>query len=324
MLASVLNLELKEENNPLIFPPFKISINPKEIQLNFQPLPPLIGSFNYSELLLHPYLTYIGQLKDLWVGAPDVPFNNITESLNITIEQFLNAFWFIKDNSIFSRQFYLINLDANSVNVNSRNVWYSNSSGMYENTEFSIKEIERIMQLSPGISDNLLTSEPDSGIERPENIVFGKPIPSLGKFYPYNSFTRLQRAYQFLMSSRTTSLLPLKISSYMMIFECLFSNDSTEITHKICERVAFFIGGDKEQKKATYDLVKNAYGVRSKYVHGQQLDKKFSTREQLISLSKSIDDLLRKVFLKILESESANFKLNEAQTKAYFQDLIFS
>ena len=73
---------------------------------------------------------------------------------------------------------------------------------------------------------------------------------------------------------------------YIAALETLFSKDGSELSHKVAERVAFYLGGIKNEKMYTYRKVKGAYDVRSKYIHGSKLDKKHSTTEKLIDLSK--------------------------------------
>lgn len=71
------------------------------------------------------------------------------------------------------------------------------------------------------------------------------------------------------MIARSESVLPLKIMNYCSVLECLFTSDNTEVTHKVAERFARFIGKDFEDRKRLFKLVKDTYKIRSKAVHGQ-------------------------------------------------------
>jgi hypothetical protein len=67
----------------------------------------------------------------------------------------------------------------------------------------------------------------------------------------------------------------------LMLWLCAFGGPE-EPTHKVSERTAFYLGGDNETKIKNYELMKEAYDIRSKFVHGQELDKKYKLREPLV------------------------------------------
>ncbi|WP_419701209.1 hypothetical protein [Mucilaginibacter sp. NFX135] len=142
------------------------------------------------------------------------------------------------------------------------------------------------------------------------------------RFFPYNELSRLNRAYMFLSEARGTHAIQSKVSNYIMCLECMFSTDAIEITHKVCERVAFFINDENHTKKAIFELIKSAYDVRSKYVHGQKLPSKTSTFNQLKELSEKMDDLIRRVFLKIIKTDTDVFSFGDTPLNEYYKDLI--
>ena len=132
---------------------------------------------------------------------------------------------------------------------------------------------------------------------------------------------RLQRAWMFLRSARTENFLPIKISFYMSLLEALFLSQGTEISHKLGERTALFLGGDTESKIKNYDIIKSAYDIRSKFMHGDILKK---TNESLINISTNVDSLIRKILIKAINEESNLFKLNQEDFEGYFKKILFN
>jgi hypothetical protein len=49
-----------------------------------------------------------------------------------------------------------------------------------------------------------------------------------------------------------------RIANYCSALESLFSNDTTELTHKLSERVSWFIGEDAANRISTFHRVKKA------------------------------------------------------------------
>jgi Apea-like HEPN len=70
------------------------------------------------------------------------------------------------------------------------------------------------------------------------------------------------------------------------------------MTHKLAERVAFFLGENGAERTSIFKNIKAAYTVRSKVVHGDKIDKKRAN--QAPDLSRTCDELLRKSLAKVL------------------------
>jgi hypothetical protein len=90
---------------------------------------------------------------------------------------------------------------------------------------------------------------------------------ALSKIAPVK-VTRLERAKYFVQAARVAEHLPVKIANYCTSLEALFSNDASELTYKLSERVGWFIGRDAGERIDIFHRVKKAYGIRSKVVHG--------------------------------------------------------
>jgi len=83
------------------------------------------------------------------------------------------------------------------------------------------------------------------------------------------------------------------------------------------------LGGDFETKLKNFKIIKTAYNIRSKFVHGQQLDKKkIKTKEDLICLSNQIDTLTRDLLNKIIKTDSNIFLLDDEKLNEWFNQLI--
>ena len=108
--------------------------------------------------------------------------------------------------------------------------------------------------------------------------------------------------------------------------DCLFAcGDSTEITHKIAERVAKYLGGTSEEQLKTFKDVKFFYGVRSKILHGDNIAKKEKDEFDYSSKSVEFDRLLRRILQKVFTEDLKMFhsSSNEEMTQ-YYTSLLFS
>nr|WP_305462904.1 HEPN domain-containing protein [Photobacterium leiognathi] len=91
------------------------------------------------------------------------------------------------------------------------------------------------------------------------------------------------------------------MAHYCSAFESLFSTDNSELTHKLSERVAFFLKDFGFNPVEVFDDLKSFYVIRSKVTHGDSL--KTNKEQSLSSLSQRCDNYLR-VILNIILSDS--------------------
>ena len=87
----------------------------------------------------------------------------------------------------------------------------------------------------------------------------------------------------------------------MTALEAIFATSATELTHRLAERVAVFLGHDGPTRLDVYDAVKEAYSLRSTLVHGAQLKPKLVDR--LAGVATTLDGLLRDSLLRILSNK---------------------
>ncbi len=145
---------------------------------------------------------------------------------------------------------------------------------------------------------------------------------SPSRFMLEKGYKRSGRAMQFVVAARRAQDLAFKITNYCSAFETLFTTDATELAHKLSERVAFFLGERGDDRRKVFTLVKNAYNVRSKLVHGDTL--KQNQVDALPALSTACDNALRKILGEIFHSDDLK-KIFDAHSDAieeYFATLI--
>jgi len=137
-----------------------------------------------------------------------------------------------------------------------------------------------------------------------------------------SSYDRVGIANHFIAHARSCSDLGLRTTSYVTFLETLFTNDSSELAHKLAERVAKFLERDKENRKQLYRLIKKLYDMRSKVVHGASF--KLSKSTELEELTIKCDDICRRIMVKIFESyEDENiFGKPQEEIEDYFLNLI--
>jgi hypothetical protein len=107
-------------------------------------------------------------------------------------------------------------------------------------------------------------------------------------------YARSGRALQFLESARSSPNLAFRIAHSCSALEALFSTDSAELSHKLSERVAFFLGELGHSRIEVFRNIKAAYGIRSKLTHGDTLNKK--AVDELPHVAAICDQYLRAIF----------------------------
>ena len=198
----------------------------------------------------------------------------------------------------------------------------SKADGSFSQTTFSYEEI----QIADNIKETYRSIISKSGHDSTpntfsESIKNSITIPSQTE---YNASNRIERAISFLDLARNSSLLPQKISFYVLVFECLFSADQKdEILHKVSERAALYIGTNLEDRVKVFKEVKKLYNIRSKYVHGQTMDISFNTIEKLIPLSIMADNYARKILTKVIMEDSELFLKDGGELNDYFNKQLF-
>lgn len=116
-----------------------------------------------------------------------------------------------------------------------------------------------------------------------------------------SKYSRYGRAFSFIKSARRELNPAMKIAHYCSALESLFSTDSSELSHKLSERVAIFLKDFGYDPLNVFDKVKGFYNIRSKVTHGDSL--KSSKVESLPGISEEFDSYLRVIMNEILNSD---------------------
>lgn len=227
------------------------------------------------------------------------------------VEVFLACLWLVKDNSITSEVGFLHMYDKDPdqgfFSSNAIPNLPSTSDGEFRNTEFNATELDQAIKYYQEFTFDPKSS-PSDIITQLEN-----PLTKGSK--------RVDRAFYFLVNARNTTALPIKALNYCSLLECLFTNDSGEITHKVSERFALFTGNDFEERKALFKMAKELYKIRSKATHGQPVG---AQPDQMRILLIEIDNKVREILLTSInkEAKSEVFNLQNESFDNWFLDLI--
>lgn len=135
--------------------------------------------------------------------------------------------------------------------------------------------------------------------------------------------TRFARFLNFVYIGRCASAPAMKISQMCSALESLFSTTTTELTHRLSERVSFFVGGSPVEMESNYQFMKKVYAVRSQVTHGAPVSK--SLVGEVSSLSEKMFEFLRVIAFKILEDDVAGAVVagNDEFIESYFRKCLF-
>lgn len=87
-----------------------------------------------------------------------------------------------------------------------------------------------------------------------------------------------------------------KLIDYIIAFESLFTKEPQELSYRLSIRVSFFMGKSHKDRKKIFTLIKKAYDLRSKIVHGMNYDKNVEVNGENIPIQdfvSRIEELLR-------------------------------
>lgn len=242
------------------------------------------------------------------------------------VEYFIHHLWAIKDNGVYVRDGFLVSYKSNindmaHVYKASLGAINSNSDGSLEKyTSFSNEELKSAQNLMnkeifyfPSEDDRQTDSEKRELLKK----LFHK-YPTEGTFDKKRGSTRYLRALSFIIQSRSTSVLPLKIVSYVNALECLFTTSKSELNYRLSLRVSYLLEDNVEERVNIFKTVKDAYNLRSTVVHGEHINK---NNDFLEDISNRLDQILRIV---LIEYKQVFEYKNDQQLDQWFDNLIFT
>lgn len=227
----------------------------------------------------------------------------------IWLDMLLNDSWLVKDNSMVCEAAYATMTDGEHKEWSSNYLAYTTSmstGNKHIETHFNLEELTLWEQRSHSL----------------QNYLHSKHSGALASF-TNKEFSRIGRALHFIKAARRELHPAIKISHYCSSLESIFSTDSAELSHKLSERVALFLGKYGNNPSDVFDDIKELYGIRSKVTHGDSIQPK--KENNLPILSEKADNYIRKTINIILSSKPLMnlFDGNKEQFEGYFKSLLF-
>lgn len=222
---------------------------------------------------------------------------------------FFNVLWLIRDNSANCEQGFLLENSPDrglAIHSNAIILRYTKADQSVSEVCFSKKEIQAMRDAESAVTQKL-------------NLRF---TPEL-EMEVLSKHGRLSRASFLQQAARGADSLLIRIVHYCTCFECLFGTDSAELSHKLAERVAVFLGTSATERSELYRKIKRAYSIRSKVVHGAGVKGDLA---ELKVISSDCDDILRRILLRNISDPEARalFKGTAEELDAYFLERLLS
>lgn len=210
--------------------------------------------------------------------------------------------WIVKDNAAhFDRGWIAAAADPTRPIMNN-NTWASRQScadGSFHAVHFDLEELRNarliskdpVVYMGSGLTSTMMTSET----------------------LRYSRFTG------FVDAGRSISDVAMKIAQYCSGMEALVSTAQTELSHQVSERVSAVLEPPGEKRIALFKQVKEAYGFRSKAVHGATFKPKDA--ERLKECARRVDQVCRDLVLAYFDSENgfrAAIEKSEQATTEFF------
>lgn len=239
-------------------------------------------------------------------------FNELNE-ITSSFEFWLIALWLVKDNSITLRSFYAYyTIEEGEIcqRVRLDNTCFM-ANGKQKKVKFSELELKEAEEWLPRIEKFQKIENDKSLNTNYEELVKGGFVfvgDSSNEIYKENN--SFERSWRFINIARRQDFLPSKIAFYISALESLFAVKG-ENTHQTSERAAVLLGGNAERKYDIYKKVKDAYSVRSSYVHGSHISG--SRMKKLEDVSTNLDVIVRRVVKKVMtDCPELNHKPNRS------------
>ncbi len=252
-----------------------------------------IGRLEAEQLLRAPLFIYGDWTEE--AGAASYEHIVLLNKKIQAIYSFFLALWMLRDNGADTELSFLIERFSDTQpRVSSNLMSHTNSRHDLKKTceTFSKEEI-----LSAYNKFGKVFRNAEKGI----------PVPEL-ELKMSKEQGRIGRAFQFLVAARASNSTFLKVANYCSCLESLFCVDTQEISHKLAERVAVFLEKSPARRLELFRQTKEAYGLRSKVIHGSAIKK---LAPDLVRICATLDCIVRRVLTRIiLEDETYDlFKL---------------
>jgi hypothetical protein len=263
---------------------YYITNDTKRISELVEPYKSEIGNVEYEDLTKRSSaLIYRHGKLDTDRSALDAEAFEELRNDMIAAQMLLFSLWLIKDNAAHQDTGWLA-VEANKPLGLLRNTWdvrQSKSDGSLDTVQFNAHELKEARGLATEGSHL-------SGSREPTMLA--------------STSMRYQRFTYFVQAARATSDVALKLAQYCTALEALVSTSHSELSHQVSERVAALLENPGEQRIEAYALLKQAYGYRSKTVHGATFKEKVYDRMR--ACSGMIDEVCRHLSKLYLNSDN--------------------
>lgn len=299
----------------------------------------------YSQNMLKAFGTLIQRKNDeiIGIGQINLSGSTITSSeefekayfkkfvlCTLLIDTFIQSLWFSKDNSASVTGSYFEIEALNYVNSKGASVVNYNSNGKIVSTTITPHDIFLATEIHQSLTkimpkrEHVMFDELPGIISVLNDDTRSKQIilPKAPLNYNHNDQNRIERALMFLHIARNHSYMLYRLAFFVPVLECLFgdSGNKAEITHKVAERVAFYIGKSAAERHECFNNVKDAYAIRSKFIHGDVFEK--TSVNSVNELSPKIEEIARKVLKNIITKDSEIF-LDDKKRSEYLKMIVF-
>lgn len=142
----------------------------------------------------------------------------------------------------------------------------------------------------------------------------------------FEAITQLERggtphtAIQYLGKALIERMWESRYMFHWIVIEALFGpDDGREMTYRLSLRAARFLASTQEERKQLFNAVKEAYGWRSKTVHGAKLHKLKPNKSG--ELMVTLESVIRRSLLRVLENPELTRVFDSKEREAYLDDL---
>lgn len=201
------------------------------------------------------------------------------------IQNFIGNFWKIRDNCAYVRAGFLYVYDKNIADgctyKASVSLVNSFANGEQKDVCFTEKEILNMAK-------NMSLFDVQGVMEQRISYI----DPTQKQHYKGSGLGKKDMGEMYVALARGEMVIPMKIMAYCMALETLLANSTTELSHRVAERVAVLIGKTKEERCEIYSVVKKCYDVRSKIAHGDFIK---GNEDDIKRFSEKLDGYLREL-----------------------------
>ncbi|MDD6571177.1 MAG: HEPN domain-containing protein [Thermoflexaceae bacterium] len=315
----------------VISPECTFTYNGKNVTsiVDASPIQEDLGKYDWYAMMRKPMIAVWTETEEL-----ELQFNSKEEAdayytpkelfYSDIVFAFTMATWFVKDCCVYSDSYYWCNMDNYYTVKGKRSFQQTNASGKMEVTSFNQKEIEDVYGYLALILDIFHSAIENHEINPYESLYSQGTLICNTESAVKNEGSSFYRILLLLQLARKTGFLPEKISMYCAILECLFAIEKNH-RKNISEMTAKFVAANSEEKTMIERDMKDAYSVRSDFVHGD-VNTLFETNEQIVMLSGRLDDYVRRAVRKAFVDENCKYENTDEDKKRVRQyfELIFT